>query len=188
MMQPNTSPLPAFARRLKRQRIAIGLKQAALAHLLGLNQTTVSRWESGRQIPDPAMQQRALECVAARRTDDVALKRLVESSTLAMHLVDDADHTCLAYSKRRARDWHTTGRQMLGTSLWRFATDEIRKAEQALATQGWWDEALPAPRKVFTSEAIYPELRISPGGMLWERIYLADGTPARLVTGIDADA
>ncbi len=188
MNLPNTRPLPSFARRLKRQRIAVGMKQDALAHLLGLNQATVSRWENGSQVPDGALQQKALKYVAAGKTDDAALKRLVETSSQAVHLVDDADHSCLAYSKRRARDWGASDRQMLGVSLWRFATEEIRQAEEALAAHGWWDEALPAPRRVFTSEAVYPELRISPGGMLWERICLADGTPARLVTGIGADA
>ena len=184
----DTFPLPSFAKRLKRQRIAIGLKQDALALALGVSQTTVSRWESGANVPEESVQQRTLQCVASTKTDDTALKRLVENAALCVHLVDEANHTCLAYSRHRAEDWGATERQLLGVSLWQFATEEIRLAESELADHGWWDNVIPEPKTVVTSQAIFPELRISAGGMLWERIYLSDGTPARLVTQIGADA
>lgn len=32
----------------------LGLKQAAFAKKLGRTQSTISRWESGEQVPDPA--------------------------------------------------------------------------------------------------------------------------------------
>lgn len=68
-------------------------------------------------------------------------------------------------------------------SLWQFATEEIQQAEADLDGKGWWDDIAPAPQRLITSGAIYPELRISPGGMIWERMYLADGRPVRLTTG-----
>ena len=175
---------PAFAKRLKRQRIASGIKQEVLAHALAVNQTTVSRWENGIQTPDADMQRQAFECLSAKCTDDAALRRLVEGASFCVHLVDEASHECLAYSKSRAKDWNSTDRGMVGVSLWRFATEEIRRAETELEAKGWWDEEHPQPQFLVTSEAIYPELKISAGGMLWERMYLADGRPARLVTGL----
>ena len=183
MYQNHHPDFPAFGRRLKRQRVAIGLKQDALAMALGVAQTTVSRWESGAQVPDPDLQHQALRFVASTPGEDAALKRLVEGASQPVHLVDEARHTCLAYSNARAKDWNATRRGLLGISLWRFATEEIRRAEAELEVSGWWDELTPAPRRVVTSEAIYDELRISAGGMLWERLYLTDGTPVRLVTG-----
>ncbi|MBO6676200.1 MAG: helix-turn-helix transcriptional regulator [Rhizobiales bacterium] len=166
----------------------MGLKQEALATALDVSQTSISRWESGAHVPETQIQHDALACLASARTNDAALKRLVESASLCVHLVDEASHVCLAYSKRRAKDWNSTDRGLLGMSLWRFATEEIRLAESQLEDHGWWNDVVPMPKTVMTSEAVFPEIKISEGGMLWERIYLADGTPARLVTAIGANA
>ena len=43
---------------LRRVRIANGLTQADLAEQLGVEQATVSRWEQGKQRPDPLTQDR----------------------------------------------------------------------------------------------------------------------------------
>jgi hypothetical protein len=42
---------------------------------------------------------------------------------------------------------------------------------------------MPAPRIFQTSER-RDAIRISAGGIMWERLYLSDGTPVRLVTGV----
>lgn len=181
-----TASFPCFGKRLKRQRLAVGMKQQALAFALNVTQTTVSRWESGVQVPDAELQYQAMDWLIASPAEDAALKRLVESSSECVHLVEEASHMCLAYSPGRARDWNASRRGLLGVSLWQFATDEIRKAECELDGHGWWDEITPAPKRVVTSEAIYSELKISAGGMLWERMYLSDGRPVRLVTGLQA--
>ncbi|MEM6383456.1 MAG: helix-turn-helix transcriptional regulator [Pseudomonadota bacterium] len=179
-----SEPFPFFGKRLKRQRVAAGLKQDALATAIGINQTTVSRWEQGMQLPDWETQVRVFEELANLRADDAALKRLVENTRDCVHLVDEASHVCLAYSMSRAEDWRANQRELLGVSLWQFATDEIREAERELNETGWWDELMPQPKSFKTSGRSYPEINISAGGIMWERIYLSDGTPARLVTGI----
>lgn len=125
----------------------------------------------------------ALDALAASRTDDATLRRLVEHSTDCVHLVDEATHVCLAYSLKRAKDWRNSQRALLGVSLWQFATDEIRKAEAELAESDWWSSQMPAPRCFITSEKIFDEIVISAGTIRWERLYLSDGTPVRLVTG-----
>ncbi|MEN0000018.1 MAG: helix-turn-helix transcriptional regulator [Pseudomonadota bacterium] len=178
-----TRLLPGFGARLKRVRTAIRLKQSGLADLLGVDQTTVSRWESGRQTPEQAVQAMVFETLLPYRSDDAALKRLVEGSPDCIHLVDEATHRCLAYSVSRARDWRVGQRDMLGVSLWQFATAEIRQAESELAQTDWWSTVSPAPKHFVTSPAHDRDIRISGGQILWERVYLADGTPARLVTG-----
>lgn len=183
MTRLSAPTFPSFGKRLKRQRAALGLKQEALAVALGVSQTTVSRWESGAQVPEHEMQQRALRELGASRADDAAIKRLIEGADFAVHLVDEASHECLAYSKTRARDWNVSMRSLIGVSLWQFATEEIQQAEAELDGKGWWDDIAPAPQRLITSGAIYPELRISAGGMIWERMYLADGRPVRLTTG-----
>lgn len=180
---PPARPLPDFGRRLKRLRRALGMKQAVLAGMAGVDQTTVSRWEAGRILPTEPVQRQVLRMVGSSGAGDAALRRLVEGSADCLHLVEDASHVCLAYSGGRAREWQVSQRQMLGQSLWRFATDEIREAEAGLDPAGWWDSALPEPRRFMTSGAHHDEIRIHEGLIVWERMYLADGTPVRLVSG-----
>ncbi|MEM9223217.1 MAG: helix-turn-helix transcriptional regulator [Pseudomonadota bacterium] len=174
---------PAFGQRLRRQRRACGMKQAALADLLRVNQATVSRWECGTYAPGGDIQRQVFDALGQIRTDDATLRRLVERSIDCVHLVEEASHICLAYSPNRARDWGTSRRAMLGVSLWQFATDEIRQAESELADAGWWDDAAPAPKLFVTSGAVHDPITISAGDILWERLYLSDGTPVRLVSG-----
>lgn len=180
------APLPDFGPRLKRLRRAHGIKQAALADMAGVDQTTVSRWEAGRILPSARMQRDVLRMVGGATGADAALRRLVEHSADCLHLVDDASHRCLAYSRGRAEEWQVSQSQMLGEPLWRFATDEIRQAEADLDPAGWWETHLPAPRHFVTSAARHAEIRIREGLIVWERMYLADGTPVRLVSGARA--
>ena len=159
------------------------MKQAALADVMAVDQATVSRWESGAQLPDNPVQEKVLQTLSAQRSDDSALRRLVEASGDAVHLVEEANHICLAYSKTRAMEWRRRPGSLLGTSLWRFATDEIRQAELELSDEGWWDTYLPEPKSFSTSGVVHDEITIPAGPILWERLYLADGTPVRLVSG-----
>ncbi|WP_367648188.1 helix-turn-helix domain-containing protein [Ruegeria arenilitoris] len=177
-----TRGYPAFGLRLKRLRRSIGLKQSALADRLQVNQTTVSRWESGSQTPSPKTQQSVFSQFESRKTEDEVLKRLVMNSKECVHLVDEASHKCLAYSASRAQDWRTSQHALLGVSLWQFATDEIRLAETELANEGWWELHAPLPKAFITSEAVHDRIRIWAGEIVWERLYLSDGTPVRLVT------
>lgn len=178
-----TRGFPAFGRRLKHLRKSVGLKQSALADLLEVDQATISRWENGAQTPSVDLQQAVLSVLGPEIAEDSALKRLVINSTECLHLVEEASHNCLAYSASRARDWKTSQQALLGVSLWQFATDEIRQAEGELKDEGWWDIHTPSPKAFVTSEAIHDHIRISAGEIIWERLYLADGTPVRLVSG-----
>ncbi|MBL1435271.1 MAG: helix-turn-helix transcriptional regulator [Rhodobacteraceae bacterium] len=177
-------PFPCFAQRLFRLRRATGVKQLSLALEMGVNQTTVSRWEAGQQTPSIKMQQKALAILSTARSDDTALRRLVENAGNYVHLVDDATHVCLAYSPLRARSWNTSQQALLGVSLWQFATDEIQQAEADLEKSDWWSAQMPTPQSFQTSRRVHDEITISAGGILWERLYLSDGTPVRLVTGV----
>ena len=129
------------------------------------------------------MQATVFSTLSSTGRDDSALKRLVMNSNECVHLVEEASHACLAYSASRAKDWKTSQRALLGVSLWQFATDEIRQAEAELQKDGWWDLQHPEPKAFITSEASHDQIRISAGQIIWERLYLSDGTPVRLVSG-----
>ncbi len=175
--------LPAFGKRLRRLRRALGLKQAALADLIQVDQATVSKWENTTNTPNENMQKGVFRALSPYRADDPALRRLVESSSDCVHLVEEANHVCIAYSRGRSLEWCVNRSDLIGISLWQFATDEIRQAENELLESDWWNSYTPSPKVFQTSEAVHEEFRIRAGPVVWERLYLSDGTPVRLVSG-----
>lgn len=158
------------------------MKQDHLAAIAGVCQTTVSRWEAGTVAPDPAVADRLLRSIGPAAQGDAALRRLVGSSRSIVHLITDIDHRLLAASPAREAAWGAAASDFAGESLWRFATPAIVEAERGLVDLGWWDTSSPPAVRVETGAGGAPWFRIDPGVMLWERVWLADGTPARLCT------
>ncbi|NVZ54043.1 helix-turn-helix transcriptional regulator [Pseudomonas sp. B6002] len=173
--------LPGIA--LRRWRLLHRVKQLHAAQLFGVTQSTISRWESGTQSMDCAAHKQ-LEHLLAARLDgaaDQVLARLVSESPRPMHLICDLTHRLLACSPGRAAEFTRPVSELLGLSLWRFATPDIVSKELALKTSGWRD-ALAPPALEFTTGANDSLLvPIRPGRCRWTRIPLSDGTAARLV-------
>ena len=174
-----------YGRALSRWRRRRGVKQSHAAELFGVSQASLSRWERGYQrLPDAAA--RKLTKLLAAPLDssaDAGLRRLVESSALPVHLICDLTHRLLAASPQRFAEWTADASDLRGTSLWRFATDEIQQAESRLGDLGWYDERTTELR-FWTSDNHDPMVRIVPGILVWERLTLSDGTLARLVTTV----
>ena len=174
-----------YGRALSRWRRRRGVKQSHAAELFGVSQASLSRWERGYQrLPDAAA--RKLTKLLAAPLDssaDAGLRRLVESSALPVHLICDLTHRLLAASPQRFAEWTADASDLRGTSLWRFATDEIQQAEGRLGDLGWYDEGTTELR-FWTSDNHDPMVRIVPGILVWERLALSDGTLARLVTTV----
>lgn len=172
-----------FGRTLRRLRVLRGMKQAHLAELLGVTQATVSRWERGELVmtrSQAAAAERLLVSVPDP-AQDAALKRLVESSSLKVHLICDRTHRLLAASPARRAEWRGDSADFLGRSLLVYASPEILAEEERLDALGWRDGRL-ASLAVETGSNGDALLPIRPGRALWERLPLADGSPARLVT------
>ncbi|GIL37966.1 helix-turn-helix domain-containing protein [Roseiterribacter gracilis] len=157
------------------------VKQNHAAELLGVSQATISRWESGVQAPMPD-EQAAIRLLLQARLDSAAdreLARLVRAASGRMHLVCDLTHKLLAYSDRIEADWRVPGRELLGVSLWRYASEEIIAAEAQLASTGWFEPA-PDAIELYTRENRSDEVPIFSGKMRWVRFQLSDGSFARL--------
>ncbi len=168
---------------LRHLRRLAGMKQSHLADLMGVTQSTVSRWESG-SLSLTVEQARALQAIFAARPDpaqDAALKRLVETSMSPVHLICDRTHRLLAASPARAADWRASIDDYLGRSLLVYASDEILAAEARLKDMGWYDGELGS-LAFDTGANDDPDIPIRPGPMLWERVRLSDGSAGRLVT------
>lgn len=176
------SKLPGFGARLKRQRKARGIKQAYLAALLKVDQATISRWESGAITPSAKHEAAVLRALCPKQYEDSALRRLVESSSLVVHLVTDIDHILLAASKGREAEWKKSVASLRGRCVWGAASPAIQDAELSLESRGWWGSDHPEPVTVDLQAYDSGLLPIKAGRMLWERVWLSDGRPARLCT------
>lgn len=175
----------SIGRSLRRFRRLQGIKQSHLAECLGVSQGSVSRWESGTHAPDPAVQARIESLIAAHTTShaDATLKRLIESSSLRVHLICDATHRLLAASPARAAGWQTDVGGYIGTSLWPYASPEIITAEASLAGRGWFERAFQKLR-FHTGPNRSSTIVIAEGMMEWESIPLADGRVGRLTSSV----
>ncbi|MBS0518904.1 MAG: helix-turn-helix transcriptional regulator [Proteobacteria bacterium] len=175
-------PAEALGRALKAWRGLRRVKQSHAAELFGVSQGTVSRWEAGRQAPSAreAARLRALLGATPDGAADAAILQLVRSSTAPVHLVCDMSHRLLAASRARARAWRVPAESLQGTSLWRYASDDIRRAEQCLGERGWF-EPDAAPVTLVTRPNRFAEVPIRAGRVRWTRLRLSDGSFARLV-------
>jgi transcriptional regulator with XRE-family HTH domain len=170
-----------LGRSLRQWRALRRVKQAHAAELLQVSQAMVSRWEAGSQIPDLDEQDRLRALMSARLDSaaDQALARLVRQSPGSLHLVCDLTHRLLAASPGRNRDWGCPPEDLIGVSLWRFATPEIVAAEAALSDGGWFEPDPPAI-EIATGANGSPIVPIRAGWMRWTRFQLSDGAFVRL--------
>jgi transcriptional regulator with XRE-family HTH domain len=175
--------MPDSARVLRRMRVLRGMKQSHVAELLSVTQATVSRWERGLLRPSPAQMSALLALLAAppAGSRDAALKRLIETSMRRVHLICDTTHRLLAASPARSAEWGVPADELLGRSLWRFASAEIEAAESRLESLGWFEAQVPAVA-FRTGATLDPVVPVASGQVLWERLRLDDGSDARLVT------
>ncbi|NRF70103.1 helix-turn-helix transcriptional regulator [Aquincola sp. S2] len=172
---------------LRRWRALRRIKQDHAGALLGVSQATVSRWENGRQAPDPDEQTRLRTLMQARLDSaaDRELARLVEHSQRPVHLVCDLTHRLLALSPARQRQCRLPRAELLGRSLWRYASAEIIEAESRLAALDWFGPAAPALEIRTGANDDRAAVSIEPSRCRWVRFQLADGSFARLVETLD---
>ncbi|MTI43090.1 helix-turn-helix protein [Roseibium hamelinense] len=174
---------------VKRWRLVNRVKQEALALDLGVSQSMISRWESGRTEPEGRERSRLVRIVLARPSTaaDKALLELVSASADRVHLVCDLTHRLLAVSPARAREWHAPVSALKGTSLWSFASDGIQEAEHRLDAAGWFEPH--APDIVFQTErADFTAMTIPESRVKITRVPLSDGSYARLVRAVEVAA
>ncbi len=173
--------LPGVA--LRRWRLLHRVKQSHAAELFKVTQSTISRWESGVLAIDPIAHEKLEQLLAARldAAADQALARLVKESSRPVHLICDLTHRLLACSPARAAQFASPISDLLGHSLWRFATPEIIGKEYALNKSGWREAFAPPALEFGTGNNDSSLIPIRESMCRWTRIPLSDGTAARLV-------
>jgi transcriptional regulator with XRE-family HTH domain len=168
-------------RRLRRLR---GLKQSHAAELLGVSQATISRWETGA-LPLSDKAERAMVALMTAKSSaaDYALKRLVSHAPFPIHLICDLTHTLLAASPAREAAWRRSASDVLGESVWRYASAQIQDVECQLPELGW-GEVCPPAVAFWTGANHDDDVPIVPGLVLWERVALEGGRQGRLVSTV----
>ena len=172
----------ALGRSLRTWRALRRVKQLHAAQLLGVSQATVSRWENGQSPPSPDEAVRLRTLMAARLDSaaDHVLARLVWQSAAPVHLICDLTHRLLAASPAREAQFKVPTSRLMGTSLWRYASEDIVVAEAQLADHGWFGLSPPAI-EFHTRARDSDDLAILACDMRWVRFQLSDGSFVRLV-------
>src|SRR3546814_2227514 len=99
--------------------------------------------------------------------------------TTLFRSVCDVTHRLLAASQSRVRPWRIPLADLLGTSLWTYASAEIASAETGLSARGWFEPA-PPPVDVVTGGNERREVPIETGTPRWGRLQLSAGSVVRL--------
>jgi hypothetical protein len=163
----------------RRLRVLRGIKQSDLAELAGVPNDV--RAGSVPHSPTLARRHRCWSCSWHGSTAPLTAPAPPgESSPWKVH--SRATHlTACSRPRWRARASGGAALEVMGRSLWRFATPQIQAAEAALAGLGWHDR-LDAAVIAWTDGNGRSDYRILPGTMMWEPVVLSDGTRARLCT------
>jgi transcriptional regulator with XRE-family HTH domain len=171
---------------MRRYRTVRGIKQAHLAELLRVSQSTVSKWENG-SLPSEDQYFHILGLLGANPSTiaDTWLARLVETSREPIHAVCDITHRLLVASPTRYQEWCSDRIEMFHRPLLHDAPLDIIEAEQRLLQQSL--PSLDRPMLIKTAGQVYGRYRVNAGFLLWERLQLTDGTWVRLVTTVDPD-
>ena len=167
---------------LRTWRVLNRVKQAHAAELLSISQPTVSRIEKGLMLPSPTERAAIMELLAAQLTSaaDRELIHLVKTSTSPVHIVCDLTHRLIAASPSRIREFRVPESDLLGRSLWKFATEELELLEDRLPELGWFDGTAPTI-EVRTRGREYNEVVVPGGAFKYVRFRLANGSHARLI-------
>jgi transcriptional regulator with XRE-family HTH domain len=113
---------------VRQVRGARGLKQAAFADLLGVSQTTVSRWETSLQVPELQFQQRLqrdLQEIDPVAVDDIAL--LTVRNSLSPRSLSNGDGRVALASRGLEKRIGPNVERLLGSRLQDVVTERTNQ-------------------------------------------------------------
>lgn len=113
-----------FALRLRSWRRLNGIKQLALAEMLGVSQAAVSYWETGRDKPSPDLMKRITELISGSELDEIRLERVFTERQPGIMALYDLDGVRLLAASRGYRALWPGMSLLQGTSLERHLVNE----------------------------------------------------------------
>jgi len=180
-MRISADGLADWGGQLRRFRRLRALKQVALAELVGVDQATISRWESGRQSPDLAMQQRLRDLM--RRIEpgeEVLLKHWINAS-VGYTVLCDADRVIRAASPSYCSIHGLSSTEVLGLSTIPVFTAELEQALWLAVDRGFFEGDVASVTVVGRTNALSGRPRDIPGMSVWTPVPLTDGRVLRRV-------
>ena len=168
-------------RRLRRLR---ALKQAALAELLGVDQATVSRWESGRQIPDLGMQRRLRDMMRRTEPREEALLKHCINASVGYTLLCDEQRTIRAASPSFCEIHGVAPSDIIGMSSLPAFTAELEQMLWIAIENGFFEGEVASVRVVSRFHSLSGDWRDLGGIVCWTPVPLSDGRVLRRVDRI----
>lgn len=163
-----------WAAQLRRFRRLRAIKQAALAEMLGVDQATISRWESGRQLPDLGIQRRLRALMqGAGSRDETLIGHWVDAAVGNTLLVDAARSMRAASPEFRGLHGLESG-ALGGTALPMFG-EEMEALWWEAVKRGFFEGELASVTVVSRFNLLSGERREVPGHSLWTPIHLSSG-------------
>ena len=133
-MRSMASPWPSLVKRL---RFLSSLKQADLAELLGVDPTSVSRWERNLCIPDTSVQKRVRDMLG--RLEPAIDRRFVEEAPGIVAIGRmDASGVIVAASPAIAAAYHRTPIEMRDLAVYDMSPESTRGFMEELEANPAW--------------------------------------------------
>lgn len=180
----NLTDWPVQIRRLRRLK---GLKQAALADLISVDQSTISRWENGDVLPDTRMQQRLQALLYDVRVDESLLKHAI-GTAIGEAVLSNWDRVIVGASASYSIGHGLSQRDIIGRSARPMYTEESEAIRRLVYDYGFYRgevASITAIARANTlsghchnrlTKAVWTPVRLSDGEILLrsERITLAE--------------
>lgn len=159
-------------RRFRRLR---AIKQNALAEQLGVDQATVSRWESGRQVPDLGMQRRLRALMrGAEPRDEVLLKHWIDTA-LGYTMLTDAERVILAASPSFCVLHEMAPTEVIGMSAVPIFTEELERLWWLAVEHGFFDGEIASVTVVSRFNTLSGHRHFLGAISVWTPVHLTTG-------------
>jgi PAS domain S-box-containing protein len=168
-------------RRFRRFR---ALKQTALAELIGVDQATVSRWESGRQIPDLGMQRRLRDLMRRAESREEMLLKHGINAAVGYTVLCDEDRIIRAASPSFCEIHGVSRAEIIGHSSMPIFTAELEQMLDITIEHGFFEGEVASATVVSRFHALSGGWRNHAGMVSWTPVPLADGRILRRIDRI----
>jgi len=168
-----------WSTQLRAYRRVNGLTQMELAEVLAVTQATISRWESGRQMPELAVQTRLRDMLFRGRTaGDARLGHFVRTSFSPLVLISESGRF-LAISESAAAPGGRTPEQIVGSSIEANLTEDTRACWTLARKEGFFRGEVASIQSycdlvTFRGDHLFAQMQ-------WHFYPLGDGRPALLL-------
>jgi transcriptional regulator with XRE-family HTH domain len=167
----NQTDWPAQIRRYRRLQ---ALKQATLAEAVGVDQSTISRWESGGVVPDSKTQQRLLNLMRCGSADERLLRHAISVAPNECGL-STRERTILAASSSYCAAHGVSPREIVGKSARPMDTAEAERLRHLVCEEGFFRGEIASVTVIARTHSLSGHHRNRPTKAIWIPVRLKDG-------------